>query len=307
MRILVTGSAGFVGRWLTEELRANGHVPVESSDLDVTDSGAVHALILQEMPDAIAHLAAISFAPEAAANIEESLEVTLGGTVNVLEAVRRLPNPASVLIAGSSEVYGAPAPDSLPLTEKSPLAPATPYALSKLAQESVGLSYATRYGINMVITRSFNHTGPGQRTRFAVPAIAQRVFAVASGHSAEIAVGNVNVRRDISDVRDVVVAYRLLLEYTQRDRLPKGALVVNVCSGRAVSIRWIIEELCRLADVKPRLRIDPDLVRPHEAPEIRGDPSLVSSITGWTRKITIEKTLADVWAAAAQPQPLTAA
>lgn len=295
MRALVTGSQGFVGGWLTKELEGAGHQKIDAPEVDVTDRTAVLNTLDETRPDAVVHLAAISYPPDAAADPQTTFVVAVRGTINVFEGVRALPRPPVVLITGSSEVYGVAAADDLPLTETSPLAPATPYALSKAAQESVALSYAARFGLSVVVTRSFNHTGPGQRPVFVVPALAQRVLAAVRGQTEDVAIGNVDVLRDISDVRDVVNAYRLLLEAAIAKDIAVGGLLVNVCSGRTVSIRWIIDELCRLAGAQPRLRVDPDLVRSAEAPEVRGDPTLIQRLVGWTATTAIGKTVADVW------------
>jgi GDP-4-dehydro-6-deoxy-D-mannose reductase len=299
MRVLVTGTSGFVGTWLMRELLSAGHEAIDTAGVDVTDSVGVREVIAATQPDAVVHLAAIAFAPDAAADPDHAYAVTIGGTINVLEAVRALRRPAAVLTSGTSEVYGVPRPEDLPLTELSPLQAATPYALSKAAQESVALAYGARYSFPVVATRSFNHTGPGQRQSFVVPAMTQRVVDVANDAAGDVAVGNLDVRRDFCDVRDVVNAYRLLIEAGFDGRLGRGGVVVNVCSGRAISIRWIVEELCRLTGIKPILRTDPGLAREVDAPEIRGDPSLIRRLVGWEATIPMSQTLADVLAATA--------
>jgi GDP-4-dehydro-6-deoxy-D-mannose reductase len=257
--------------------------------------------LLELRPDAVVHLAAVAFAPDAAADPQATFAVAVGGTTNIFEAARALRQAPVVLVAGSSEVYGAPDRDRLPLDETSPLAPMTSYALSKTAQESVALAYASQHRMRVVVCRSFSHTGPGQRPVFVVPALAHRIWAAASGGAPDVAVGNLDVQRDISDVRDVVAAYRMLLEAGAQGKVPDGGLVVNVCSGRAVSIRWIVEELCRMAGARPVLRVDPELVRAGEAPELRGDPKRIRDLVGWQPAIPITQTLADVWASIAQP------
>jgi GDP-4-dehydro-6-deoxy-D-mannose reductase len=295
MRILITGASGFAGGWLTADLRTAGHEPLAVDEqLDVRRAADVRDAIAAAQPDAIAHLAAISFAPDATADPQQAYEVAVLGTLNVLEAMRTLPRPPALLVSGSSEVYGTPAAADLPLTESSPLRPATAYALSKLGQESVALAYAARFGWRVVVTRSFNHTGPGQRAEFVVPALWQRVAAVAAGEATEIPVGNLDVRRDISDVRDVVRSYRLLIEALGSGRLAAGGLTVNVCSGESVAIRWIVDELARLAGITPSLVVDARLVRASDPSEIRGDPSLLEGLTGWQREWTISRTLASI-------------
>ncbi len=304
MRILVTGADGFVGRWLSSELEQAGHevVPL-APDRDVRDAEAVREAVADVRPDAVAHLAAVAFAPDAAAAAETAFEVAVLGTINVVEAIRQQTPPPALLVTGSSEVYGPPAPHELPLTEAATLRPSTPYALSKAAQESVALAYAARHSFPAVVTRSFNHSGPGQRPEFIVSALAHRVLDVARGRAGEVRVGNLDVRRDISDVRDVARAYRLLLEGAVGSTSVSGGIVVNVCSGRSVSIRQILEELCRLAGVDPALRIAADLARPNEAPEIRGDHSLLGQLTGWQPAWTLSETLASIWSDVQKAEP----
>jgi GDP-4-dehydro-6-deoxy-D-mannose reductase len=244
----------------------------------------------------VAHLAAIAFGPDAGADPANAFRVTVGGTVNLLEAARQLPRTPVVLISGSADVYGTPTAEDLPLTEEAPLRPLKPYALSKTAQESVGLAYAARYGLRVLVTRSFNHAGPGQRPVFVIPALTERVAAVARGEAHQVRVGNLDVRRDVSDVRDVVDAYVRLLE-SAHDGGPSG-LALNICSGRSVPIRWLLEELCRLAGVEPEIHVDPALVRADDAPDIRGDASAVQRLVGWRATTPLEVTLADIWAIA---------
>jgi GDP-4-dehydro-6-deoxy-D-mannose reductase len=285
-----------VGRWLTAELEAAGHETVAAdASIDIRDAEAVSRVIDEARPTAIAHLAAVSFSPDATADPGAAFAVAVAGTANVLEAARATKERPALLVTGSSEVYGPPDPSDLPLTEGSPLLAKKPYGVSKIAQESVGLAYAARYGLRVVVTRSFNHIGPGQRTDFVVPALARRVADLASGVTDHIPVGNVDVRRDLTDVRDVVRAYRLLLEAAVAGLLPSDGLAVNVCSGESVAIRWIAEEFCRLAGVEPRLQVDPALVRDTDPPDIRGDYALLANLTGWQPRIALTDTLRDVW------------
>ena len=306
MRVLIPGASGFVGRWLTTALQAAGDEVVElAADVDVREFDSVADAVTRHQPDAIAHLAAVAFAPDAGGDPGTAFSVAIRGTANVMEAARLARHPPVVLVAGSSEVYGAPAPEDLPLNEGAILRTHTAYGLAKLAQESVALSYARRYRLRTVVTRSFNHIGPGQRTEFVVPALARRVYEAVQSGAGQIAVGNVNVLRDFSDVRDVTRAYRLLLGYIQERALAPSASVVNVCSGKAVSIRSIAETFCRLAGANLRLEEDPDLVRPDEPAEIRGDYTLLATLTGWRPTIGLEASLSSVWeATAASARPI---
>jgi GDP-4-dehydro-6-deoxy-D-mannose reductase len=302
MRIAVTGIDGFVGRWLTRELSAAGHqvVGISSSRADVTDAVALGAWLGDAKPEAIVHLAAISFGPAAAGDPARAFEVTVGGTINLLEAARGLSPAPIVLVPSSGEVYGRPQLAALPLREDSAIRPVGAYALSKAAQEAVALAVGGRHGLPVIVARAFNHTGPGQRAEFVVPAIAARVAAVAKGRATVIPMGNVDVARDFLDVRDVVGAYRLLLEGWAAGSVPAGT-VVNVCSGRSITIRRILEALCEAAGVAPSIEIDPSLVRKDEALEIRGDPSALMELVGWRPEIPIDRTLLDVLAEASAP------
>lgn len=298
MRVFVTGAIGFVGGWLQAELREAGHAVVPApgpEELDITDrAGLVRWFDAGQPPDAVVHLAGMAFPPDARAEPAEAFRVNVAGTAALFEALRALGLTPPVLVTGSSEVYGAPRPEDLPLSEVSPVAPRQPYAVSKLAQEAVAVEAGMRYGFPVVVTRSFNHTGPGQRPVFVVPALALRVLAVGRREADAVTAGNVDVRRDFSDVRDVVRAYRLLLERAASVGTGMTPEVVNVGSGVAVSIRELIERLCAIAGVDPTLRIDRALVRADDPREIRADVSRLQALVAWRREFSLHTTLADV-------------
>jgi GDP-4-dehydro-6-deoxy-D-mannose reductase len=297
MKVLVTGANGFVGRWLTVELANEGHDVVAApphAALDITQAGPVREWVAGERPDAIVHLAAVSFGPDARRDPEGTFSVNVLGTAVVLDAARRVPHPPIVLVTGSSEVYGSPDSSDLPLTEAAPTVPSSVYGLSKLAQEGVALAVARAAGVPIIVTRAFNHTGPGQRPDFVVPTLARRVVALKRGIEPIIRVGNVDVRRDFLDVRDVVRAYRLLIEEGAAGRLGGEGLVVNVASGRSVAIRSIIQRLCSMAGCQPRISIDESLVRADDPPDIRGDASLLGRLIVWAPRIPLDQTLADL-------------
>jgi GDP-4-dehydro-6-deoxy-D-mannose reductase len=283
---------------LVHELESAGHEAIRASSsdqVDLSDARAASRLVEESRPAAIAHLAAVAYAPDARADPERAFRVNVGGTQAMVEAIRASGRPIRLLVAGSSEVYGRPDPRDLPLTESAPLRTDQPYGLSKLAQEAIGIEAAVRYGIPVIVTRAFNHTGPGQRPDFVAPALAQRVLRARSSGVHEIRVGNIDVRRDLGDVRDVVRAYRLLLEMSSGQPTP-FAVVVNVATGRAVSIRVVLETLCRLAGVEAEVVVDPSLVRSDDPPEIVGDASALRALTGWKPEIDLERTLGDLLA-----------
>jgi GDP-4-dehydro-6-deoxy-D-mannose reductase len=301
MRIFVTGAIGFVGQWLEKELRGHGHevVPAPGPDvLDIADQSGLARWLDDAAgpPDAVVHLAGMAFAPDAGHDPAEAFRVNVGGTVALFEALRAVGARPLVLVTSSADVYGTPRLEDLPLREDSPLDPNSPYALSKVAQEGVAAEAASRYGFPVIMTRSFNHAGPGQRPVFVVPAMARRVMAVKRGQATSIPAGNVDVCRDLTDVRDVVVAYRLLVEAAGRGELSSSFTVVNVASGGVVTVRSLIERLAALASVVPVIETDQSLVRADDPVAVRGDATLIHRLVGWQPAIPLEQTLRDVLA-----------
>jgi GDP-4-dehydro-6-deoxy-D-mannose reductase len=302
MKVLVTGATGFAGRWLVRELADAGHEAVaapSSAVLDVADAGAVARLVHDVRPDAIAHLAAVAFGPAATADPGRALRTAVAGTQAVFEGVHAAGLRCAVLVSGSSEVYGDPKAHDLPLAEDALLRATRPYGLVKLAQESVALAVGARYRIPVVVTRSFNHIGLGQRPGFVIPAFVERVRALRDGRAPDIPAGNLDVRRDLTDVRDVARAYRLLLE-----GIASGLdtpHVVNVASGRSIAIRDVLFHLCRIAGVEAKVHVDAALVRPGEPPEVVGNPALLARLTGWRPEIPLERTLEEVFAETPSP------
>jgi GDP-4-dehydro-6-deoxy-D-mannose reductase len=291
MRALITGGKGFVGQWLAAHLKDSGdEVVVTDIETDITDGAAMRRVVGETSPEAIYHLAAMTHVGESWDNPSEVLKVNVLGTAEVLAAARTLPSPPVVLVVSSAEVYGAVSPEQLPLGEDTPTAPATPYAASKLAAEAVALQAWRGYHQPVIVVRAFNHIGPGQSPNFAVPALAKRIVDARRSGSDTLRVGTLTTRRDFTDVRDVVAAYRLLVRHGS----PGG--VYNVCSGRDVAISEVAQKLLTLAHAKLELVTDPDLVRPVDVPVLRGDPTLLHTTTGWAPSIPLATTLADVLA-----------
>jgi GDP-4-dehydro-6-deoxy-D-mannose reductase len=292
VRSLITGGRGFVGHWLASHLRDLGdEVVVVDLDVDVTDPEAVLTALRGAAPDAVYHLAALTHVGESWADPMKVLQVNVIGTAVLLAAARQCGSDPKVLFTSSAEVYGAITdPSVLPLTESAPTAPLTPYAASKLAAEAIVDQAVRGHGQHVITVRPFNHIGPGQAPNFAVPALAKRIVEAQRDGSGSIAVGNLSARRDFTDVRDVVRAYRMLVEAGE-----PGA-VYNVCSGRDVAIEDIAEELLSLAGASFALEVDPSLVRAVEVPVLRGDPTRLQAATGWEPKVPLTQTLTDVLA-----------
>ena len=287
MRAFVTGGDGFVGRWLIEHLTAEGD-SVIAPTTDVIDAVAIRDAVLDADPDAIYHLAAISNVGESWGAPARTFEVNATGSLHLLEAARHLAHPPTVLLVCSSEVYGRVTPADLPLTEDAPLRPLSPYAASKVAAEFLGLQAFLAHGLPVIRVRAFNHIGPGQLPSFVVSSLARQIVQAASTGETSIKVGNLTPERDFTDVRDVVRAYRLLVE-----RGVPGE-VYNVCSGQAVAISEVAERLIALAGVDAHIEVDPDRVRDVEMPVLRGDPSRLVAATGWQPRYRLDQTLADV-------------
>ncbi|HVT76222.1 MAG TPA: GDP-mannose 4,6-dehydratase [Acidimicrobiales bacterium] len=294
MRVFVTGGHGFVGTYLVEHLRALGDdvTAPHQNDVDLGDQPTLTAAVLAASPDAVIHLAALAHVGESWKDPARTFDVNAVGTLHLLEAARRVEPAPRVLLIGSAEVYGPVRPEDLPLTEDHKLNPVTPYAVSKVAAEYLGMQYHAGFGVPVVRARSFNHIGPGQAGRFVVADIAGRIAeAIKSGDTSPIKVGNLSARRDYTDVRDVVRAYRLLVtEGTAGE-------AYNVCSGVDVSVETLAQKLLALADVDLRVEVDPALVRPVDVPVLVGSNARLRAATGWQPEISLDETLRDVLAA----------
>ncbi|HXX91041.1 MAG TPA: GDP-mannose 4,6-dehydratase [Acidimicrobiales bacterium] len=289
MRAFVTGARGFVGRWLTAHLAASGDdVVAVDHEVDVTDLDVVTAALARARPDAVYHLAAFTHVGQSWHDPDRVMVVNAIGTLHVLEAARALPEPPVVLLTSSAEVYGSVPEDRLPVTETVPLAPVTPYAVSKVAAEYLGVQQHLAYGLPVIRVRPFNHVGPGQAPGFVVPSLASRVVEARRTGASTVAVGNLSARRDFTDVRDVVRAYRLLVEHGTAGE------VYNVCSGHDVVIEDIARRLLALAGSELELAPDPALTRPVDVPVMRGDPAKLHAATGWAPEIALDDTLRDV-------------
>jgi GDP-4-dehydro-6-deoxy-D-mannose reductase len=289
VRAFITGGGGFVGKWLADHLRAQGDdVVAVDLEVDVTDPQAIGPALAAAHPDAVYHLAALTHVGDSWDAPGPVLAVNVLGTAEVLAAARRVASPPTVLVVSSAEVYGVVGEDQLPLAETAPVCPSSPYAASKAAAEAVALQAWRGYGQPVIVVRPFNHIGPGQSPAFAVAALASRIVQAERDGSPALAVGTLTTRRDFTDVRDVVRAYRLLAE-----RGEPGS-TYNICSGIDVSMADIAERLLAAAGTSLELVTDPTLVRPVDTPALRGDPARVRMATSWRPEISLEATLHDV-------------
>lgn len=300
MNILVTGCNGFVGRHAAAVLRQAGH-EVTGSDIacppgdappcipmDVCDLDSILGVLADVRPDAVLHLGGIAFVPLGWTEPQRIFSVNTIGTLNLLDAVRRKTPAARVLVVTSAEVYGSrPAP--APLTEDSPYRPDNIYGVAKAAADQSALLYAGRHGLDVMVARPSNHIGPGQSKNFVSSAFAAQLAAIAKGAPPVMHVGNLDQRRDFTDVRDVARAYALLLAKGTSGR------AYNIASGRMTPVRDILDTLCDIAKTTPKIEIDPDLFRPTDNRPSYNTARLRDDV-GWQPEIPLRQTLADIFA-----------
>ncbi len=302
MQALVTGATGFVGHYLVKFLLEKGYTvcatyhrqksqdPVfqktDMKEVDVTDKKALCSLIHEFAPDEIYHLAGLAVTTGKESG--KYYQVNLYGTLNLFEAVIEAAPQARVLYVGSAAAYGAVPPGRQPITEEQPLTPLNHYAASKAAADMAACAYASQ-GLHIVRARPFNHTGPGQTIDYVCSRLAKQIAEVILGRAEPIIIaGNLDVFRDFTDVRDVVRAYWLLL---QKGR-PGEAY--NICSGKAYSVREIVEVLAEIGEVKITLQASPELQRRTDVLLLLGSAEKISRDTGWYPEIAFRQTLVDL-------------
>ena len=291
MRALITGAGGFVGHHLAAHLDDAGdeiHSTDRSTDgLDITDAPSLLDLFRRVRPEVVYHLAGASDVGGSWSTPQATFRANAEGTLNVLWAAREAAVDR-VLTVGSADVYGRVSASDLPIGETQAMRPVSPYAASKASADHVALQAYLGYDQHVVRARPFNHLGPGQSNRFVAPALAGRVAANERSGETKVKVGNLSPERDFTDVRDVVRAYRLLME-----RGTAGE-VYNVCSGRAIAVQALADEFIDLATIPMELVPDPELQRPVDIPVLLGDSTRIRTDTGWEPLIPLEVTLRDL-------------
>lgn len=293
-KLFITGSSGFVGtstrRFLLEnpEYRQAYEIIEPVGRVDLRDKAALTQTLAEWVPDAVIHLAGQSFVPRSFENPLETYEVNFLGTLNLLQALKASGFSGRMLYVGSGDQYGLVSAGDLPLVETQPLKPRNPYAVSKAAAELLCYQWSQTEGLDIVMARPFNHIGPGQDARFAVSDFARQVVEIRLGRrAAEISVGDIDVTRDFTDVRDVIRAYLMLLLEG------KSGEVYNVCSGKEVSIREILAQLLALAGVQASIRQDSARFRPAEQRRVYGSCDKLLDVSGWRPAIPLEQSLVD--------------
>jgi len=308
MRILITGITGFVGSHLADFLLKKGDIDIcgivrwrsrkenighlkgklKLFECDMKDMTSVQDVVKSVKPERIFHLAAQSFVPVSWNAPTETLSTNIIGELNIFESVRQAGIDTIIHIAGSSEEYGLVYPEEVPITEDNALRPLSPYGVSKVAQDLLGFQYFRSYGIKIIRTRAFNHTGPRRGEVFVCSNFAKQIAEIEKGYREPVIfVGNLDAQRDFSDVRDIVKAYWLAVERC------KPGEVYNICSGKPRTIQSILDSLLSFTNIEVELKKDPKRVRPSDVQVLEGDSSRFRKETGWKPEIPFEQTLRD--------------
>jgi len=308
-RVLVTGVTGFAGSHLVDYMLSRGDCEIigilrwrsptdniqhfmdriKLVECDLRDASSTRDTLEAVRPDWIFHLAAQSFVPTSWSAPTESLTTNILGQLNLFEAVRHLGLKPRIQLACSSEEYGMVHPDELPIRETNPLRPLSPYAVSKVGQDVLGYQYWMSWKMDVVRTRGFNHEGPRRGPVFVASDFAKQIADIEKKRRpAVLYVGNLDAKRDFTDVRDMMRAYWLALEKCEPGE------VYNICSGRSWSIRQVLDLLLSMSEIKIEVRQDPARLRPSDVPVLLGDSTKFVKATGWQPNIPFEQTLRDM-------------
>ncbi len=310
-RVLITGITGFAGSHLVDYLLDQGVFEIyglyrwrsrteniqgfkdkiELLEGDIRDAASMRNLVEKIKPDWVFHLAAQSYVPMSWKAPVETLSTNIIGEANLFEACRKTDCDPLIHIAGSSEEYGFVLPDEVPIKETNPLRPLSPYGVSKVAQDLLAFQYFKSYGLKVIRTRAFNHTGPRRGEVFATSNFARQIVMIEKGKAEPIIrVGNLDAVRDFSDVRDIARAYTLALEKGEPGE------VYNICSGKGIKIRQLLDMLLAQSKVDIEIKEDPARIRPSDVGFLIGDATRFRAKTGWRPEIPFEQTLADLLA-----------
>ncbi len=310
MRVLITGITGFAGSHLADYILTNhpdvkiyGSVrwrsrmenilhlqdKIELSEADLKDIVSLRNCLEEIKPDRVFHLAAQSFVPTSWKCPAETFAINAIGQINLFEAILSLKLNPKIQVAGSSEEYGQVFSDEIPMKETNPLRPLSPYAVSKVAQDLLAFQYFKSYGLRTVRTRGFNHTGPRRGEVFVTSSFAKQIAEIEKKkRDPVIRVGNLEAKRDFTDVRDIARAYWLSLEKGEEGE------VYNIGTGKAYAMREILDNLLSLSRVKVKTEIDPKRLRPSDVPVLLSDSTKFRRLTGWKPEIPLKQTLTDL-------------
>lgn len=307
-KALITGVTGFAGSHLTELLLSEGvevhgilrwrskmdniesiQDKIHIHEADLLDAHSLYTVIDEIRPDYIFHLAAQSYVQSSWSSPSNTLETNVIGSVNIFEAVRKSGLPIAIQIACSSEEYGRVLPNEIPINENNPLRPLSPYAVSKLAMDYLGYQYWESYGMRIIRTRGFNHTGPRRGDVFAESTFARQIAEIEKGKKKPVVmVGNLDARRDYTDVRDMVRAYFLSVQKC------KSGEVYNIATGKSWRIGDVLDLLLSKSSVKIKVVQDKTRLRPSDVEVLIGDATKFKKVTGWKPVIPFEKTMEDL-------------
>lgn len=297
-RVLIFGVGGFVGGYLTKEFQQNGYevygsdaiekhpqgIPFRKADL--LNAEAVSELVAEVRPDAIVNLAAISSVGQSWKIPQTTIQVNVVGALNILEAARTIDPMPKVLFIGSSEEY---AESDKPISEETLLNANNPYGISKMTQEKFAESYRDRYGMKVYCVRAFNHTGVGQNPNFVISSWCKQVAEISkSGKPGVMRVGNLSVRRDFGNVKDIVRAYRMVLESDD------CSVIYNIGTGNSVLLKELLDYIVSLSKQPITVEVDPSLIRPVDTPYICCDHSLITEKLGWVPEYTLFDTVREM-------------
>jgi GDP-4-dehydro-6-deoxy-D-mannose reductase len=291
-RLLVTGQQGFVGTTLSRMVGVERQVAGWSvidmpGNVDLRDAAATSAMVGSAAPDAVLHLAAQSWVPDAVRDPAATLQINLFGTLNVLQALKQCAFRGRMIYVSTGDIYGVVPEESLPVAETRLPAPRNAYSVSKLAAEALCYQWTATEGMDIVLARPFNHIGWGQSDRFVLSDFARQIVEIGQGRrKPAVAVGDIDVTRDFTDVRDVVHAYFALFASGASGQ------VYNVCSGRDRSIRSLLDRLAELAGVAITIEQDHARLRKAEQRRVCGDPAKIGRATGWVADTPLDESLA---------------